>query len=299
MYLAHVSNIICLSIALFCFKLSAKSFVWHVSHGEHHLYIGGTSHLLPASEFPLPAEFYQAYKQAEKLVFEVDISRMNAPSINSLLMSFIKYQDGRTLNSVLSSGSYLQLRNIASELEVDIDSLAPFKPDFVVMQLVNARLMQLGIAGEGVDDYFFNKGIKDRKSMGYLETPEQHLALLFSSSDGFEDEWVAWHLDQLESIEEDMQRALAAWRSGNREILAEMANQMFDSKIGQIEHQLLLAERNKRWVEQIDLMVKSQEIEFILVGAMHLAGPSNVLDLLVDRGYKVQQLNPINKPSSK
>lgn len=299
MYLDYLRKIICLSIALFCSELSAKSFVWHVSDGKHQLYIGGTSHSLPASEFPLPAEFDQAYRQAEKLVFEVDISRMRDPSINSLFLSFIKYQDGRTLNSVLSSESYLQLRNIAAELEVDISSLAPFKPDFVVMKLVNAKLMQLGMVGEGVDDYFYNKGIKDRKSMGYLATPEQHLAALFSSSDGFEDEWVAWNLDLLESLQEVMPRALAAWRSGNREVLTEMVNEMFDTKIGQIEHRLLLAERNKRWVEQIDSMMKSQEIEFILVGVMHLAGPSNVLDLLVGRGYKVQQLNAINKASSR
>lgn len=299
MYLAYLRKIICLSIALFCFELSAKSFVWHVSDGKHQLYIGSTSHLLPASEFPLPAEFDQAYRQAEKLVFEVDISRMRDPSINSLLLSFIKYQDGRTLNSVLNSESYLRLRNIAAELEVDINSLAPFRPDFVVMQLVNAKLMQLGVAGEGVDDYFYNKGIKDRKSIGYLATPEQHLAILFSTSDGFEDEWVARNLDLLESLEEVMQQALTAWRSGNREIFTEMANDMFDTKIGKIEYQLLLAERNKLWVEQIDSMVKSQEIEFILVGAMHLAGPSNVLDLLVEKGYKVQQLNAINKPSSR
>lgn len=295
MYLAHVSKIICLNIALFCSELSAKSFVWHVSDGKHQLYIGGTSHSLPASEFPLPAEFDQAYRQAEKLVFEVDISRMRDPSINSLFLSFIKYQDGRTLNSVLSSESYLQLRNIAAELEVDINSLAPFKPDFVVMKLVNAKLMQLGMVGEGVDDYFYNKGIKDRKSMGYLATPEQHLAVMFSTSDAFEDEWVARNLDLLESLEEVMPRALAAWRSGNREVLTEMANEMFDTKIGQIEYRLLLAERNKSWVEQIDSMMKSQEIEFVLVGAMHLAGPSNVLELLVERGYKVQQLNSINK----
>lgn len=251
--------------------------------------------MLPASEFPLPVEFYQAYQQAEKLVFEMDMNRKSDPNFNSLFMSFIKYQDGRTLNSVLSSESYLQLRKFAVELEVDINSMASFRPDFVLMQLVNAKLKQLKMAGEGVDDYFFNKGIKDRKSIDHFETIEQHLALMFSTSDGFEDEWVARNLGQLKNIEDDMQQALAAWRSGNRERFTEMANEMLDTKIGQTEYQLLLAERNKSWVEQIDSMMKSPEIEFILVGAMHLAGPNNVLDLLVERGYKVQQLNAINK----
>lgn len=295
MSLALVYKVNCLIIALFCCELSAKSFVWHVSHEEHQLYVGGTSHLLPASEFPLPAEFYQAYQQAEKLVFEMDMNRKSDPNFNSLFMSFAKYQDGRTLNSVLSSESYLQLRKLAVGLEVDINSMASFRPDFVLMQLVNAKLKQLEMAGEGVDDYFFNKGIKDRKSIDHFETVEQHLALMFSTSNGFEDEWVARNLGQLKNIEDDMQQALAAWRSGNRERFTEMANEMLDTKIGQTEYQLLLAERNKSWVEQIDSMMKSPEIEFILVGAMHLAGPNNVLDLLVERGYKVQQLKAINK----
>ncbi|WP_213995180.1 TraB/GumN family protein [Arsukibacterium sp.] len=287
----QLSKVICVCIALFSSELWAKSFVWQVSHGEQHLYIGGTAHLLPASQFPLPAEFDQAYQQAEKLVFEADISQLAKPSINSMFMSLTLYQDGHTLNSVLSAESYQHLQETAAELGIDINTLAQYKPDFVLIQMMQRKLTQLGIAGEGVDDYFFNKATQDGKSKDFLETIEQHLVMVFSISDGVENEWVAWQLNLLDDAEQYMQRALTAWRSGNREALAEMVSEMLDTEIGHLEYQRLLSERNKGWVDQIDTMLQTPEIEFVLVGAMHLAGPENVLDLLAERGYQVRQLS--------
>lgn len=291
MKLIYQCIIIFFSIALFSSELSAKSFVWKVSDGEQHLYIGGTAHLLPASEFPLPPEFDQAYRQSEKLVFEVDMNRMAEPSINSMFMSFAKYQDGRTLNSVLSLENYQRLQHTAAEHEVDINTMASFKPDYVILNMMRHKLTQLGMAGEGVDRYFLNKGIEEDKSKVYLETIEQHLAIMLSVSDGIEDEWVARSLDQLDNIEQFTQHALEAWRSGNRAAFNELACEMLDTEVGRVEYQLMLTDRNRDWVEQIDAMLKTPEIEFVLVGAMHLAGPGNVLDLLAERGYQVLQLN--------
>lgn len=291
MNLAYLCKIISLCISLFSSELWAKSFVWQVSHGEQHLYIGGTAHLLPASQFPLPAEFDEAYQQAEKLVFEADINQLAKPSINSMFMNLTLYQDGRTLNSVLSPEIYQRLQQTVAKLGVDINTLAQYKPDFVLIQMMQLKLTELGMAGVGVDDFFFNKATQDGKSKDFLETFEQHLAMMFSISDGVENEWVAWQLNLLDDAEQYMQQALAAWRSGNREALAEMVSEMLDTEVGQLEYQRLLTERNKDWVEQIDAMLKTQEIEFVLVGAMHLAGPGNVLDLLAERGYQVSQIN--------
>ena len=38
-------------------------------------------------------------------------------------------------------------------------------------------------------------------------------------------------------------------------------------------------------------MFDSSEIEFLLVGAMHLVGDDSVIELLRDRGYKIEQLD--------
>ena len=277
---------------LFCSQaLLAQSAVWQVSNDQHQLFIGGTVHLLPASEFPLPAEFDKAYQQAEKLVFEVDMSKMLDPSIGPMMLGYAMYQDGRTLNSVLSPESYQRLQQAAAELGVDTNALAPFKPDFVLIQMLQLKLQQLGMAGEGVDMHFFTKGAQDNKSKAFLETIEQQFALLFSISDGYEDDWVAQNLDQLDDTEQFMQQTLTAWRSGDREALTELVSEMHDTEVGQRFYQRLLTERNQDWVEQIDAMLQTPQVEFVLVGALHLAGPDNVLDLLKARGYQVRQLS--------
>ena len=57
-----------LSLCLFTatLALQAQSSVWKVSKGGNTLYIGGTSHLLRTSDYPLPAEFDLAYAAADE-----------------------------------------------------------------------------------------------------------------------------------------------------------------------------------------------------------------------------------------
>ncbi|SEA84927.1 TraB/GumN family protein [Alkalimonas amylolytica] len=290
--ITHIISRLVVIGLLFCSQaLLAQSAVWQVSNDQHQLFIGGTVHLLPANEFPLPAEFDKAYQQAEKLVFEVDMSKMMDPSIGPMMLNYAMYQDGRTLNSVLSPDSYQRLQQAAAELGVDTKALAPFKPDFVLLQMLQLKLQQLGMAGEGVDMHFFTKGAQDNKSKAFLETIEQQFALLFSISDGYEDDWIAQNLDQLDETEQFMQKTLAAWRSGDQAALAELVSDMQATEVGQRFYQRLLTERNKNWAEQIDAMLQNSQVEFVLVGALHLAGPDNVLDLLAERGYQVRQLS--------
>ncbi|MCH8537123.1 MAG: TraB/GumN family protein [Alkalimonas sp.] len=291
MNITKLCKVIALSIALFSSAIYAKSSVWQVSHGEQQLFIGGTVHLLPASEFPLPAEFSKAYKQADQLVFEVDMAKMEDPSIGPMVLGYAMYQDGRTLPEVISQENFHRLKHAAAELGIDINALAGFKPDFVLVQMMQFKLQQLGMAGEGVDKYFFTKGAQDAKDKAFLETLEQQFELLFSISDGYEDDWLEQNLDQLDETEHFMQATLTAWRHGDRTALAELTSDMHDTEVGQRFYQRLLTDRNKDWVEQIDAMLQTSEVEFVLVGALHLAGPDNVLDLLAERGYQIRQLS--------
>jgi uncharacterized protein YbaP (TraB family) len=49
-------------------------------------------------------------------------------------------------------------------------------------------------------------------------------------------------------------------------------------------------QRNKNWLPQIQQMLATPEVELVLVGALHLAGESNVLQLLREQGYSITQL---------
>ena len=282
---------IALSIALFSSTLYAKSSVWQVSHGDQQLFIGGTVHLLPASEFPLPPEFSKAYQQADQLVFEVDIGKINDPAVTTTMMQHAMYQDGRSLSAVLSTESYQRLQSSAAELGIDIATLEAFKPDFVLLIMMQTALAQAGMAGEGVDAYYFNKATQDGKALAFLETIDEQFDMLLNVSDGHEDDFLAQNLDQLEQMETFLQQTISAWRSGDRAAMAELVKEMHDTAIGQRFYRILLTERNQRWVADIKQMLTTADVELVLVGALHLAGRDNVLDLLKAEGYQVRQLN--------
>ncbi|MFQ3190047.1 MAG: hypothetical protein ACI936_001177 [Paraglaciecola sp.] len=55
-------------------------------------------------------------------------------------------------------------------------------------------------------------------------------------------------------------------------------------------YQDLLVTRNINWLPKIVNMLSDQPIEFVLVGALHLAGPDSVLAKLKAKGYKIKKL---------
>ena len=64
-----------------------------------------------------------------------------------------------------------------------------------------------------------------------------------------------------------------------------------DMKTGYPEvYQQLLLERNLNWLPQLQSMLKNKYIEYVLVGAAHLAGEDGLLALLQQKGFNVEQL---------
>ena len=270
--------------------VNADSSVWRISKGAQQLYIAGTVHLLPPEQFPLPDEFARAYQQADALVFETDVRQLETPQGMQLLMQHAMYNDGRKLNQVLSATTFKQLQQFATAQGVDLKALNGFKPDFVLLTLMQIALQKAGMAGEGVDMYFLNKAVAESKPLHFLETVEQQLSILLNVSAANEDVFVQQNLAQLSELEQQLTQIINAWRSGNTDELAELAMAFTDTAEGKQFYQALLVQRNQNWIPQLKQMLATKEVELVLVGALHLAGDSNVLELLQQQGYQVTKL---------
>lgn len=270
--------------------VNADSSVWRISKGAQQLYIAGTVHLLPPEQFPLPDEFAKAYQQADTLVFETDVRQLETPQGMQLLMQHAMYNDGRKLSQVLSAATYQQLQQFATAQGVDLKALNGFKPDFVLLTLMQVALQKAGMAGEGVDMYFLNKAVAESKPLYFLETVDQQLSILLNVSAANEDVFVQQNLAQLSELEQQLTQIINAWRSGNTDELAELAMAFTDTAEGKQFYQVLLVQRNQNWIPQLQQMLATKEVELVLVGALHLAGDSNVLELLQQQGYQVTKL---------
>ncbi len=286
-FLLIFSALICLLVS----TAQAKSPVWKVSKGEQFLFIGGTIHMLSKKDYPLPKGFELAFQLSEDLVFETDIDGVNSVSTQMKFLPVLMYQDERTLESTLKKSTYTQLTNYLKARNLPISMFNKFTPAGLNTSLVVMELQNMGISSEGgVESHFNQRAKAAQKDVAWLESIEQQVALFDRMNALDADMVVTQTLRDVAKLEQEWPRLLAAWRTGNlAEImqlgLAEMLNETPEL------YQFMLAERNQNWLPKIKQQLATPEIEFVLVGALHLAGQDSVLKMLIEEGYQVKQLD--------
>ena len=95
-------------------------------------------------------------------------------------------------------------------------------------------------------------------------------------------------LDELEDADDAMRELAAAWRDGELETLAEKLLADFAAFPGLYDS--LVVDRNRRWIASLEQYLREPRRYLVVVGALHLVGPDNVVMLLEKRGYTVTRL---------
>jgi len=267
----------------------AASSVWKVSKGDDHVYVGGTVHLLPASEFPLPAEFELAYQQTDTLVLEAKMPDPADQQATMAMLQKLSYGADEKLSKKISAKLFQQLDLYLQGFGMKAAQLDGFKPGFVAVQTTMLEMHKAKLAGEGVDAYFAKKAHIDNKPQQYLETLDFQLALMATMGVGQEEQFIQLMLEKNPQLVQLMQQSITAWRRGDLTVLDTLLLQ--DSKKADpVTYQQMFTQRNLDWIPKIAAMFGNQQRELVLVGAGHLPGEDGVLQLLQAAGYTVQQL---------
>lgn len=272
----------------FCVNSFGAS-VWEVSKDDRTLFIGGTVHLLGKDDYPLPEEYERAYRQSDILIFETDIEALTSPNVQKMLAVMTTYEDGSKLQDVLTKEALQLLESHLSSRGLSISSVENFKVGIVTVMLSMIEMQMMGLNEVGVDKFYSQRAQKDGKPQAWLEAVEYQINLIASLGEGFENELIRYTLDDIQNIPETMNELLSYWRSGDMDKLAELSIDDFEKNYAHI-YSDLVSDRNELWIPQIETMMMSKEVEFVLVGAMHLAGPDSVLLHLRKKGYQVKKL---------
>jgi uncharacterized protein YbaP (TraB family) len=275
-------------------QASAKAPVWKVSRGDDYLYLGGTIHVLSKKDYPLPKAFDVAFNSADELIFEIDERSLNSPSAQALFSPLLTYDDARTLESELSPSVYLLLRQFLEQRHLGIDAFNNFTPAGISLTLTMMELHRLGIidpSGEspGVDSYYSKRGLAVGKQIAALETLQDQISFLMSLNNEDSDQIIRSNLRDLENLQSMWKDLLEAWRSGDLQQLEEIGIKPLLEFPRVL--QVLLIQRNNNWLKKIKPMLASKEIEFVLVGALHMGGEFGLIRQLTDAGYTVEQLD--------
>ena len=267
----------------------ATTSVWEVSKGEDVVYIGGTIHILPISEFPLPEVFTSTYEKSDTLVFEAELPDPADLAAQQKMMAALAYSNGKTLKDELSGETYDALSTYLSAFGANADQLAGFRPGMVATTLVAMEAQRNQLAGEGVDAYFTQLAKRDDKSREYLESLDFQIQMLANMGKGEEDRLISETLATLPELKTMLTQTIKAWRVGDTAQINELVIDTFKRE-SPASFDEVFTQRNQNWIPHIEAMFGDDDQEFVLVGAGHLVGQDNVLKLLEAKGYKVVQL---------
>jgi uncharacterized protein YbaP (TraB family)/type 1 glutamine amidotransferase len=270
-------------------SLLAQSSVWQVTRGTNTLYLGGTCHVLRPGDFPLPAEFDQAFDASEVVYFETDISRMQSDEMQRVVATHGMFTDGTTLEKVLSPAAWRAVRTYCENAGLPLAEINRFKPWFFTLMTAALELQKIGVSAEGVDLYYFRKASQAGRRTGALESFDRHIQFLVGLGAGQESDMIEKSLAEVADIPSMFSQLIAAWRAGDVGKIDDLMLRDMREKYPVVFKELLV-ERNVAWMVKLEQFLETPEVEFVLVGAGHLAGAEGLLALLQARGYAVEQV---------
>jgi uncharacterized protein len=270
-------------------KPQTKHSLWKVEGRTNALYLFGSIHFLKKDFYPLPQPIEDAYKQAQVVVFEVDLGEMEAPETQVKMVQSGQYAEGQTLKGNLSAETYAKLEAYLTEAGLPAAVFDPLRPWMVAVALIGSELIKLGYdPQQGVDKYFYSKAKKDKKEIVPLETLDFQLSFFTGMTKQEEEAMLRETLQEIANFKKDLQGIIDAWKTGDSKALEKF---MLDAmKDYPALHKKLLIDRNKQWVDKLQKLHASGKTVFVVVGAAHLVGKESVIDLLNAKGLKARQL---------
>ena len=266
----------------------AGTSVWKASKNGNIIYLGGSVHILRATDFPLPAEFDYAFAESEILVLEADVEQLSNPEISQYLYSKLFLPGNTTLQSLLDFETYIRLSDACEEYGISIADVDRMRPSMIMNILTLYQIQKFGFEEEGIDDNYHIKAQKENKPVLFLESVETQIDMLISLGEGYENEYVAYSLADMENTEKTLEILMYEWKHGiegsNGDTITEMINDWPDM------YKSLITDRHDKWLPQIEAFIASGKVHFVVTGLLHMYGPDGILQRLKALGYTVEQL---------
>jgi uncharacterized protein YbaP (TraB family) len=268
----------------------AGSPVWTI-HGDHNtVYLAGSVHLLKADDSSLPPAFAHAYKGSKAIVMELAIDKVDPMETASWMLENGMLKEGTTLRGTIGDDRYSRVSMEAERLGVPMEAADMLQPWALGLQLIELQYVQLGFDPQrGVEQQLQHMAQADGKPISGLETMDEQLGVLQGMSYPDQARFLDMIVTEMRDVESETQSVVTAWRTGDSAKLASLLSDEY--KTFPNLYRLLVTERNKRWVPQIEKLLHGSQDAFVVVGALHLVGDGGLLELLRHDGYKPETLN--------
>jgi len=260
-------------------QTTENSMLWKIEgDGIKDAYLFGTIHLLPQSEFELKQRVIDALDDSKVLVLEID---MSDPAMQGKMMQKAPMKGGETLDNLLDESTLQELDKMLQEsIGANVAFMNGWKP-FIVSSFLIGRLIEGQPASFELS--LVQAAKKREMPVMAMETLEDQMAIFDRVPYQSQADDLAEMVNEEPKIKKLYAEMVAAYKAENLDKLYKMLTEYMDDPK---ERDMLLGERNRKWVPLFSDMAAGQEI-FVGVGAGHLPGDDGMIALLRKAGYTV------------
>ena len=258
-----------------------ESLLWEITGNglQQPSYLFGTIHIICKEDFLMSDTIRNKFNRADEIYLELD---MDDPSMQSKMMQLMKLPQGETLEQLFGADYPVADSFFKAKTGFPIRMFNQYKP-MMLQSLLYQTILPCGLP-ESYEMYFVNMAKTKGKSVNGLETLESQIAVFDSIPDQEEIKWLLEWVRQYDKQLADFNRMLQLYT--HQEL-----NQMFDFIRSSPEmagyEEVLLNKRNRNWIPVMEQVMHNKSA-FFAVGAGHLPGPSGVIALLRNKGFRVE-----------
>ena len=267
-----------------------KLLLWEVKSSTNSIYVLGSMHVARQDFYPLPKPVEDAYQKSDELVVEVDITDQSAMVESIPLLTYLPPD---SLEKHLSPEVWKHLQEESAESKQDVATLESLKPAMIASVLVVDALEKHGYDSKvGIDLHFLSSAHAQRKPVVELETAAFQAGVLGGLTDEEGNAMLGDTLQDIRSGElvRSTDQLAAAWKAGDEQALGRLLREANKDPASRKIYAKLFDERNPGMADKIAALASQPQHAFVVIGAGHLAGDNNVLDLLKAKGLRVQRV---------
>jgi uncharacterized protein YbaP (TraB family) len=251
-------------------------FLWSVNTPHSSAYVLGSIHVAAAELYPLDTRIERAFSECDHLVLETDLDDPRFPEVMARFVEQALLPKGQTVFDTLEPQVAEKLKAKLAELELEARGVEAFQPWFVALTLSLTELSRAGITGDNGIDAHFAKRARGKLPILSLEPLELQLQVLLDMGAVGGMQNIEWVLETEQTAE--IRRSLSQWQSGDTEGLARELDKM--RLEAPVVYDALFTRRNVGMAREIRTLLAARGRYFVIVGAGHLVGPGNVIELL-------------------
>ena len=276
--------------ALLAVPAAADPAAWLVEGASgNRVILLGSVHYLRDSDYPLPANIDAHYAAADRLVMEIDIDDLDPLQIQAAFLQAAMLPGGQELVDVLRPEVHARAVETAASVNADLALLASFEPWLVAITLLDVGMGRAGFRSDrGIEQYLAARAARDGKEISGLETLGDQIRVFDGLEFAHQEALLEQTLSEIENPSDELEQMIAAWRSGNLDMLG--ANLMREFDDFPALYDALVVDRNARWIDTLTELLNGEDDVLVVVGALHLIGPDSVVQMLRRRGYRVDAL---------